>query len=113
MADDLDFRPIEKELSFVTQDSWSKDIEFRDESGVIDISDAVITLTIQDVIKSTVLAHVTASLTDPTNGIATISLSESNTDITPGRYCFDIQYVNGSTTRTMFAGPCNVVEGYS
>ena len=113
MANALDFRPIEEELSFVAQDSWSKDIEFSDDSGVLNITGSVVTLTIQDTVKSSVLAQVTASLTDPTNGIATLSMSESDTDITPGRYCFDIQYVNGSTTKTMFAGPCNVVAGYS
>ena len=42
--------------------------------------------------STALIQKIITSHTDPTNGITTLDLSNTDTDITPGEYFYDVQY---------------------
>lgn len=84
------------DMQVIRRDDVAFEITFKDSDGVaIDITGATVFFTVKkritDPDSEAVISKTITSFTDPTNGLATLQLSNTDTDITPGKYVFDIQ----------------------
>lgn len=83
-------------LNLIRGDDVNLDLEFTDEEGTaIDITDIEVFFTVKarksDTDDNAVISKEVTSHTDAVNGLSTVSLSKTETDIEPGMYHFDIQ----------------------
>ena len=96
--------------------TWKRDLYFSDEDGPIDITGWKILFTakekITDLDASAKIA-VAATITDATNGKATLSLSVTNTDLPPASYIYDIKIVTASAVDelTFVSGNITILSG--
>jgi len=100
-------------LSVYKGDDHTWTLTFTDSAGdAIDITSSTVTLTVKTN-KTDATAQIAnnATLTDPTNGICTISVSNSDTNISAGEYFFDIRYTtSGGVVTTVLYGIFRVVQ---
>lgn len=98
-------------------DDYSRDINLTDgNEDAIDITGWDIFFTAKDTQEyaddtddSVAIIAVSASLTTPTAGVATITVASETTDsITPGDYVYDIQRVDGTDVRTLLRGDLEI-----
>lgn len=100
--------------------TWKRDLYFTDEDVPIDITGWKILFTAKEKISDTdgitgasSKIEVEATLTDPTNGKATLSLSVTNTDLPPMSYIYDIKIVTASAADelTIVNGTITILSG--
>lgn len=89
-------------MKIYRNDTKTLTITFRDEDGVIDITGYKVYFTVRvtstlDGLTSThddspaVITKTVTSHSDPTDGVTTVSLSASDTNLDPATYTFDVQ----------------------
>ncbi len=91
-------------------------ITFKDNSGTaVDITGATLYFTAKtnndDADGSAVIQSSNSTLSDPSNGIGEAVLSNSDTDVTPGKYFYDIQIITaGGEITTAMIGKVTVKQ---
>jgi hypothetical protein len=95
--------------------TWKRILYFSDDDGPTDITGWKILFTakekITDVDASAKIA-VAATITDAENGEATLSLSVTNTDLTPGSYIYDIKIITDTSDElTIVNGSITILSG--
>ena len=84
------------EIQVVSATDQSFTTTFKDEDGVvIDITGSTVFFTVkarlQDIDDEALITKDVTSHSDPTNGITIITLTDTQTDIAPGNYFYDIK----------------------
>jgi len=105
-------------IELVRGDDEAIELEFVDATtnNPVDLTDCAVMFTVRAdkadanddnaLIKKDVYTH-----TDPTNGKTTINLLHTDTDVTPGNYSYDVQYVDTENkVKTLVIGECTVVQ---
>lgn len=105
------FDPQKKpDLFLIRGDSYSIPVTF---SGV-DLTGSTVFFTIKPALTNdagdttAVLTIEVTSHDDPTNGHTIIPLSNTDTEIEPGEYYYDLQIKNGSTITSIPARKCKI-----
>lgn len=92
------------DINITRGDSESIRFELTDDGVAVDLTGSTVFFTAKpaltdDDTDSTAVIHVeVTSHTDPTNGITTIPLSATDTDVAPGTYYYDIQVKKADDT---------------
>ena len=81
-------------------------------NNAIDITDDTIVMTVKATDSDTASAVISsnATLTSPTTGVATFSLSNTDTAITAGEYFYDVQRTHDSKVSTLMKGKFIVTQ---
>jgi hypothetical protein len=91
-------------ITVIRGDDVVIDIELLDDNGdALDLTDTVITFTVKKRLESgeAVIVKEVSEFDDPASGVASINLSNTETDITPGSYLWDIQIeIDGAISST-------------
>lgn len=104
-------------LELVRGDDETIEITFTDENGApINITGYTVMFTLRANINKTsdtdaLLQKNVTSHTNAVGGISAIGLSNSDTNITPGEYYYDVQYKDTSNKiKTVVIGTCTVIQ---
>ena len=96
-------------LTIRKADDKTYQVTITDSDGVVvNISTYTVKFTVRKnpadsaaVISKTTPAASGINLSDPTNGVFKISLSDTDTNITPGKYIYDVEMANSGVTQTV------------
>jgi len=95
------------DLSIIKGNSKNYRLAFTDDAGTpIDITGYTVFFTVKKNVNQTdaqaVIAKTVTDHSNPTGGVTIVSITTSDSDITPGVYLYDIGYVNatGSSKKT-------------
>ena len=100
--------------------TWKRDLYFYNDDNRLDITGWKILFTVKEKISDTdgitgasAKIAVEATLSDPTNGKATLSLSVTNTDLPPASYIYDIKIITASAVDelTIINGNFTILSG--
>lgn len=96
--------------------TWKRELEFTDENVPLDITGYKILFTAKEKITDLDAAAkiaVEATITDATNGKATLSLSVTNTNLPPASYIYDIKIITASAADelTIVTGSLTILSG--
>ncbi len=108
-----------KKICWGRGDSDAKGFIVQDSAGAaVDITGFTFTLSV-DTRKnpddaSTLVFALGGSITDAANGVVEFTPTITDTDITPGRYYYDIQQINlSSAKKTLIKGKVTIVQDLS
>ena len=87
-------------------------VTLTDSAGdAVDITGSTLTLTIKKKKNDDALIQKVAVLTDPTNGQATFTLTDTDTDVTADRYVYDVEWVSAAgATKTVYSDVVNIFQ---
>lgn len=104
-------------LVLVQGDSVSETVRITDKNNAaIDITGGTVKFRIvsdiDDLVGSALYANAALTLSDPTNGIATLTITRTVTKAwTPGKYYWEVEYIDSGSlySHTTFQ-PCTIVQ---
>lgn len=107
-------KPKRYDIEVYQGDSFRFKLVFKDASmAVIDITGWAGILQIKEVDTATLVSSATITLSDPTNGEATVDFGDTNL-LAGGDYKYDVQFTDtGGNKRTYIGGKITVTEDIS
>lgn len=103
-------------IEWANKDSDAKGFTIKDSAGVaIDISTFSFIMTVNSEKSPTDLTNeqftISGTIVDGPNGKVSFEPLTSDTDITPGKYFYDIEQTDGSEVKTLVKGVVTITQG--
>jgi hypothetical protein len=103
-------RPLLKDITFVQNDDYDLLIRFEENGSPLDVRDATFKSQIR--VKAgdeNVVAEFDVDMSDAENGNVVLQLSENVTNISAGKYVYDIEIRNVKGKKTVVGGNCEIL----
>lgn len=103
------------EISVYRGDTATITVTITDADGIFDLTGYTVKLTVKDADVDTdanaIIGPITATVSSPATGVGVFALSKTNTDVTAGKYIYDVQINDGSTdVKTVTKSTFTVVQ---